>query len=378
MRLWDNDADGARTGADYDDSQAAERLKEAFGLLRAPAVTYERIYKMAQNDGTATKGGWTRKVTVRAAVVGAAVAMLIASGAYAAVSSDFFSSAFGDKGQDDVAAHEVVDEAKRLAGVEPIPWTAPAMEWVAVDPAEAERIVGDTLATVGESVTLGDVTLTVESCAMDENGLGVATFVVSDPNGVSIGDAGYGQFYFDPEGLVSDLGVTGGDDVVYDWRYVLDKGLSTETEVHGVLYFGPFGLGLDGEKGLEPLKFSLVGVDDSSVSTAPAAIGFTPSGAMGAADFAADGIRASLSPIGIVLEGDAVEDAWLESLTVRFDDGSDFVVESNEVLNAVVGWYAAEHTTVYMFNRLIDPSEVVSVEAVLAQTGESLELLPTE
>lgn len=378
MRTWDDDTGGGvRAGADLDDDMhARERLKEAFGLLHAPAVTYERTCKMAQSNGERARGGWTRRVTVRTAVVGAAAAMLLASGAYAAASSDFFVSAFGDKGQENVAAHEVVDEEKRLEGVDPVPWTAPATEWVAADPAEAERIVGEALATVGESVTRDGTTLTVESCAVDENGLGVVTFVLENPQGVSIGDAGYGQFYLDPQGPLVDVGVVGQGGGAYDWRCVLDKGLSTEAEVHGVLYFGPFDMAVGAEKTPEPLRFALVGTDDGGVAAAAATIDFAPGATMGAAGFSADGLRASVSPVGIVFEGDVVEDDWMERLTVHLADGSDYVVVDDDVMNAVVGWYAGEHTTAEMFNRLVDPAEVTSVEVELTRDGEVLELLP--
>lgn len=376
MKVRDDGAGGTRAGTGFDDMCAQERLREAFGLLRAPTVTYERTCAMVQSDGKKARGGWTRRVTVRSAVVGAAAAMLLASGAYAAASSDFFASAFGDKGQDDVAAHEVVDAEKKVEGVEPVPWTAPAMEWVATDPAEAERIVGEALATVGQAVTLNGTTLTVESCVVDANGLGVATFVLENPEGVAIGDAGYGEFYLDPEGPVLDAFARGADDAPYDHRLVLDKTLSTETEVHGVLYFGPFGTPGDGEGSPAALEFGLNGL------TAPeeygdAVVEFAPAQAMGTVEFAADGVTASLSPIGMVFAGEPVGDLWASSVTVRFADGSEYVVQADDVANTIVSWFMDDHAEAEVFNRLADPAAVTSVAVVLGETGETVELLPT-
>ncbi len=375
MRIWDNDVADARADAACDDNEIRECVGAAFGLLQAPPVTYERTYEMAQQTKVGEKGGWTRRVTVRAAAVGAAVAMLVASGAYAAVSTDFFSNAFGDKGQKSVEAHEVVDEEKRLSGVDPVPWTAPAMEWVAADPAEAERIVGDALTTLNRSVAVGGTTMTLGSCAVDENGLGVATFVLENPDGVAIDDAGYGQFYFDPNGPIADIAVIGEDGTEYDWRYVLDRDLSTETEVHGVLYFGPFGIALGAEKPLGALKFVLSETGTSSVYEGQS-VTCDPAHAMGAWEFAAGGVVASVSPVGIVLEGEMVGDSWYDSLKLRFADGSEYVVAADGVMNAVVSWHAGEHTAALAFNRLIDPAAVASVEVVLDQTGETVELLP--
>lgn len=374
MRVWDNDAGGTRADGDFEDSYAREQLRGAFGLLRAPDVTYERTCGMIRGENKTTRGGWARRVTVHGAVVGAAAAMLLASGAYAAVSSDFFASAFGDKGQEDVAAHEVVDEEKRLEGVDPVPWTAPAMEWVATDPVEAERIVGEAMATLNLSATLNGATLTVESCVVDENGLGVATFVLEDPEGVPVADAGYGQFYLDPEGPLCDVFARGRDGASYDYRMVLDKDLSSDDEVHGVLYFGPFKAPEDGQGSQGAVEFGLCGLDASG-EYGEAVVEFAPDRAMGTVGFAAGGLTASLSPIGVVFAGEPVEDSWVDGVTLRFSDGSAYEVMADDVMNSIVGWYMDDHAMAQAFNRLVDPATVTSIEVVLAD-GEAVELLP--
>ena len=90
-----------------------------------------------------------------------------------------------------------------------------------------------------------------------------------------------------------------------------------------------------------------------------------------------NGVTASLSPIGMVFAGEPVGDLWASSVTVRFADGSEYVVQANDVANTVVSWFMDDHAEAEVFNRLVDPAAVTSVAVVLGETGETVELLPT-
>ncbi len=110
--------------APSDDERLRALMHRAFGGLEAPDDISERMIDMIRNEertersaagagaGRIAREGWTHRLPARAAAAALAGAMLVGGGAYAAVQTDFFQSAFGDKGQEDVEMHEVLDEGK--------------------------------------------------------------------------------------------------------------------------------------------------------------------------------------------------------------------------------------------------------------------------
>ena len=368
-----------------------ERLRAlmhcAFGGLDAPDDTSERMIDMIRNEertersaagagaGRIAREGWTHRLPARAAAAALAGAMLVGGGAYAAVQTNFFQSAFGDKGQEDVEMHEVLDEGKT------IPYTLPSMTWVEADPAEAERIVGDYVEEVGQTLETNGYTLTVEDCLVDENGLGVATYTLANPDGVGGYDAGYGAFCMGPDDAVGQPGLEGAtprreieegwtSGTLYDYHDIKDESLSTATEAHVVRYFAS-SLGTTDESGLD---WSLPARDSGGY--AEEHIVFKPTKELPATEFAsASGETLSISPIGLVgpFDESGGEGALNpDRLVVRFTDGSEYVVfddapDAEELIrNVVFGYYLGEdgdtdNGVAYLFNRLVDVDAVESV-----------------
>lgn len=348
-----------------DDQNERERLQRAFDCLEPTAALDERIMAMTRRTQGACKQGWTHRVPARFAAAAALTAALVGSGAYAATQTDFFVMAFGDKGQENVAVHEVVDEVKGSTLM------APAREWVGVEPEEAERLIGPYVQAVGQSLELNGYELEVHDVVMDANGLGVATYTLANSQGVGEGDAGYGEVYMGPDAEVGDVFMRSTTGAAYDDRSVRDNTQSTETELHAVLYFAsPEGV----PAGDEAVQWGLLDPQTSGVlesdATEPLSIDQT---APARTFTAANGVTASFSALGLVLGGAADDVYWdaLQSVTLGLSDGSTYVVTNDSTQNAVFGLIRSNGDTALLFNRLIDPEAVVSI-TVERHDGERL------
>ena len=69
----------------------------------------------------------------------------------------------------------------------------PRMERVALDAETMQRLVGDYLSTVDATVEADGYTISLKTFLIDESGSGFLTYTLSNPNGVSYADYGYGQ-----------------------------------------------------------------------------------------------------------------------------------------------------------------------------------------
>lgn len=360
------------------DDRARVLFREAFSPIDAPDDMAERVIRMAGTSNRNMRGYRVHHIPVRAVVIGVTLsAALVGGGAYAAVQSDFFQSAFGDKGQKDVAARDVPVEGKdstfRLA----------EMTWVQTDPANAERILGDYVGTVGQSVSINGYTLTVDEIVVDENGIGVATYTLSNPDGVGEVDGYYGQFGFMPNAPVRGVhiqgatqrdignGMTGG--ISFDQRSVKDEALSTDAKLHAVQYFCP----LFGERDENGYMWQLSVLDEESGLPAGPTIAYAPETAIPATAFAAEtGETVSMSPLGMVASEsiEATDPGSYRRCVVTFSDGTEYVVKDDRyyefddkknapelVDNTIFTLGSGSNGTFFVFNRLVDVEAVASV-----------------
>ncbi len=371
-RVWFG---GAATGAE--DVRARAFFREALDGVDAPDDLSERVMEMARTTGSKTRESLSRRMPVRVAVACAALGVaVVGTAAYAAVSNaDFFQSAFGGKGQEDVAAHDVPVEGKDSTV------RLPEMTWVETDPADAERIVGDYVGTAGQSVEAQGYTLTVDQVVVDENGLGVATYTLSNPDGVGEVDDLYGQFGF-VDAPIQGVAVEGATQrelydgitvpTFYDYRSVKDENLSTDTELHAVVYFcSPYGT-LD-ENGLA----WRLSVPDGSGTPSGSTVVYAPESVLPATTLTAEsGETVSLSPLGLVAPASVSES--YRCCTVEFSDGTEYVIQDERyyedsstelVNNTIFGLYLSEEgepgsesgLISFLFNRLVDVDAVTAV-----------------
>lgn len=71
----------------------------------------------------------------------------------------------------------------------------PKMERVSTDAKTMWRLVGDYLSTVDAAMEVDGYTIQLNTFLIDENGTGFLTYTLSNPNGVTFDDNGYGEVY---------------------------------------------------------------------------------------------------------------------------------------------------------------------------------------
>lgn len=303
----------------------------------------------------AGRGGARRAFTLALA---AALVLGLGAAAYAVgAHSGFFKAAFGT-GVPGQAAHstDVIAPDGGVLKTE----TFPEVERVDADDELAEALLGEYVSAVGQSVQIGNYTVTVREAVVDENGLGAVTVDIANPDGH--GFAPDGSFStpnpevylgFSPE-LPDGTPIAARD-------YAAAEGYSA-TEISFVYYLAPpveLGAGED-----IVLRFARVerdsGKRDMAEIIVPAAE------CVSARRLSADGASAELSPIGLSLSFDSVaHDAVYEEyvtgdIVIAFADGETCTVKGDAVNNAALGTYdianPAHHK--YVLNRIIDPTQV--------------------
>lgn len=389
--------------SDWDDSVRI-LFRQAFDAVGAPDDMARKVVSMARRIEHGAKGrhagreGWTHRVTVRAAAIAVAGTLLVGTGAYAAVSNaDFFRSAFGNKGHEDIERQEVsyAEIAPEISEKADSTFVRPAMVWGEVDEAQADRLLGGYVQDVWQSVTVLGYTLTIDQLLVDANGLGLATYSLACPDGVAAQGSGYGQYYLSSDTPVGDIYLEGADedrqvsasDGTTAWlgspfciHGVMDVEATTPTDLHAVAYFGPFG----GELPQEGLEFKLKERKGDAVGQS---IVCQPTATVPTTEFACtdgSGSTASASSLGLVLRIPAVPVdpgvpeagmvAWnVRQIIIGMADGSEYVVmDGNDVMNYNAAYtFNDQNGGGYLFNRLIDPAQITSI-TVTNSAGEQI------
>ena len=337
-------------------------FEETFSCVHASADTVTEVLKMAkQQEYTQRK----RRHPVRTGVLIGLAAVLLVGAAYAAAGAGFIQSVFGAKGQESIAPHEVLEAGKDTT------WIAPGIEWVEVDEEQAEALVGEHVAAIGTSVSVGDWTLTVDDYVIDDHGIGAITYTLSNPNGLgdTIRDAGYGEYYVDgnaPDGL-REIGLNGealgSPYLMFDTKNIVDNTLTTDTELHAVMYFAPFHRFEAGE--VIHMSLHRMPADESCEEQI---ITFTPESFIPTTELSCpEGYTAHISPLGVFFD-ECFEGmdpgACTKALSVQLADGTEYIVISGEpyMENRTVACESFEDDVeAYVFNRLVDVDSVDSV-----------------
>lgn len=248
----------------------------------------------------------------------------------------------------------------------------PEMERVPTDPETAQRLVGGYLMTLDNAtVTIennyyGDYTITLETMLIDEKGAGMITYYVENPKGVAYRTKGlsYGAVEHTQMPMV---GVTTPEMVDASGRWVshesyLDEENTTDTHVQAVLYFSVCG---DYKKG-ETIYVSF----NWGGGTVPKVIAITPTSYVPVRTFTEKGgTHTVVSPLGIRVDtGDLLSDDP-KDITIRYKDGTEFVVKGSGVDNSVTGALGPSIDAYYQytlqnFNRLVDVDQIASIEVL--------------
>lgn len=353
------------------DSAVRDAVRRAFQGMDASDDVTSRV--MASTFGRReAKGARVGRRVARRVAVACAALTLVSTGAYAAVLSDFFRTAFGPKGQEDVAAHEVtsVYVDPETGESSSTSWMAPARDWEAVDEDAADRILGAYVQDVGQSVTFGGYILTVGQYVMDANGNGVAAVSIENPDGLDIMDAGYGEVWLSNDTPVYMAMMSAGGGLgSWSWRTVGDKDASTATRLEGAVYFGPFSG--NAEEGAAFVLRARGGETQESD-----AVELVPASTLPVSTLASeDGGTVELSPVAITVPAVSTD------VTINYKDGGEYVVArggddpvSNAVESYIPGDGSApeeESEAVMLFNRLVDVEQVKSVSVVARDGSET-------
>lgn len=239
--------------------QREQQLKELFQQERpvSPSARrgldrgYEQIRRQCQKQENAMKKRVKRpaRLLVLAAVL---AAMVLGAGAIV-LHTGFFRTAFGDGVEDIRVIEETWDFTDEDGETQTHHSEYPAQERVAVDEAAAEEQVGEYVADASADATaqIFGYTVTVESYLVDENGIGVLTYTLENPEGLDCLDTSTSQVCFKSweldqpgSGMFGPyFEFNGGFNTLSSNTY-LDSARSTDTKAYLVEYFAPLESGL--------------------------------------------------------------------------------------------------------------------------------------
>ena len=289
-----------------------------------------------------------------------AAALLLALGAAAyALSAHgaFFHAVFGTgiKGRE---AQDLVLSDGSDGGI-PKTEHYPASERVEVDEEQAEALTGGYVTALGQSAEAGGYTFTIREAVLDENGIGAVTVHIENPEGHRLKESGiYDGTKGEKQPLSAWLYVAGDETNFLDNREYLIPESFTETEADYVYYITPFRplpAGTD-------LSFRFkVNDEPKPFPSWPTAVLTLPAQErLPARTMSGEGVRASLSPLGIALY--AEREFMEESLVLRYADGSEYTVMGDDTANITLGSRGLDgRTSYYCFNRLAVPENVTEI-----------------
>lgn len=326
------------------------------GLAEEQGVSAKRIKEIAmkkiQEENTPKKIRHKRPCVI---ILAAALALALSITALAAYHNGFFKNVFGTgvKGQE---AHDVVlsGEGEGLDKVEHFP----AVERVDVDTEKAEALVGAYVTEIGQSVKLENYTFTLENMVLDENGIGALTVHVENPDGHGIRNDGKGEDL--PFSMDVERG--SGENRFMDMQdYLVEKSF-TETQADYVIYVTPLETLPTGED--LSLIIRLRQPEKEASEWPTASIPLPTENPVSARSFSADGVRADVSPVGMTLRYDigAGLEKTEDAITVRYADGSEYVVLGADLHNLSVRSVSSDYSNQWIaFNRLADMENITEI-----------------
>lgn len=338
------------------------------GLSPDPARERDLLRQLLQDDARRKRPmkNWKR------VVIGAAAAALLVTGATAAyqifrqeipLEPDKIVPGMLGSGQ---ASWDqtYVDEG----AANPIYW--PNREVVEVNPAQAQALLGDYLPECGYQWQIEDYTLTVGGYVLDEH-TGAAKFyyTVEHPGGFGEGAVDWEHGWLNNEFFRVGVTFETQSDVSRPWfggRWYVDVEQSTEEKLC-IVNSATNDSGWKAEDGFI-VNFTVYGKtarDDDVISVKLELPGLNSLPAVSITAPATGKAVAELSPIGLLLKpgGDMDE---VDYISLDYADGTRYVVRDdiNGLDNTDYGLISGERPDRdlrLVFNRLVDPSQVVSV-----------------
>ena len=332
-----------------------------YGLKESAAVSPERIKEIAMKKiHTEPKHHTAKRKRSAVLIFAAALALALSVTALAAYHSGFFNNAFGSgvAGQE-AYDNPLTDKDGNVVKTEHYP----AMERVETDEEKAEALVGAYVAEIGQSVKLENYTFTVENALLDENGVGVLTLHIENPDGHGIK---YSGEYDAAKGELPPFSIVvereSGDYPYMDTREYLAEASFTETQADYVIYVTPFDRLPTDEALTLTLRLTKMDVDFPNGPAVSVCIPATEK--VAARNYIAEGVRAAVSPVGMTLcyeNGDGAEKS-VDSIVLRYADESQYTVMSADLVNVSVSSVSRDQSALWFaFNRLADADSITEI-----------------
>lgn len=341
---------------------------------RNRSAVLERIHRVkneAREGGGGTPGGFARWKHSTAVILAAVLALSLCVTALAELlHGDFFAQVFG-KGVEGQEAYTIVDDGS-ISGY-PKTEHYPSIERVEVDAERAEKLTGEYVSAPNESITVGQYTFTLENALFDQNGIGAFTVHVHNPEGHKLKQSGvYEQKKGESPPFGTVVEADAGEGGFMDCADYLVADSFTETDAVYVYYVTPF----------EPLSqnvdlkvtFIVFGESDAS-EEAQAALTVSNDRWIPAAQYSSEGIRASVSPVGLMIQYDfgANEEKIEDQLVLHYRDGSEYVVLGDDLVNMAEASGTSDSSFCWIaFNRLADVEQIadIYIKGTCGDSGE--------
>ena len=253
------------------------------------------------------------------------------------------------------------------------PLEAPNMERPAVDLTETEKLIGAYISDVDGVLTIGENTFTLRSFMIDETGCGAITWTLENPNGIEYGDAGYGMVYFNSRTIdnpnMYHYAADGTKKDVLDMYTALISRNDAGTKLELVSYFGTVAKYEIGD--------NLVWMVSRNRKQEVRKIQITPAKHIPAITLTeGSGMELSIVNQALTIDVDSNTEFLTDRIVINFKDGTQYCVEDDEnlIYNTSGSYWrnTADYRyddVVFLFNRLIDPNAVASVEVTAGFLG---------
>lgn len=359
-----------------------ELFQKTFSHLHAPEHTLKEVMNMAEQKKP--KKITAKRLVVLGAVITAVLALTVAASATGALKklADLIASLSPaeNPGQVLVDAYgdQISNEPVQLYDAHGNPIEMPVMERLELNSAQAEKLIGAYISDVDGTFTLGEDTFTLKNFLIDEDGNGLLTWTLENPNGATFANSGYGGVYFPSaakfhEPQLEHHTEETTDPGVYLFNHLLSES-EDGTQAEFVTYFGTYHTYQPGDRFVWKITD---GSREKSIEIIPG----IHIGVRTLTDETGAQVGISSHAISVALPGQMISP---KTVVIHYLDGSEYCVADERVLNNVGSFmrHSEDNSEVtgYLFNRLVDTAQVSHVEVTAiryeAKTTETFVFYP--
>lgn len=355
-------------------------IKKAFSQLHASDDTLQKVLSQAHDSKSRTFTSKRVAILVAAVVAICSLALVVQGSVFVLLGNHVATLTPAENpGQviNDAYGNVINTQKAELFDSQGKPIEIPDMERPVANLEEAEQWIGDYISDVDAVTSVDESIFTLKNFLIDETGAGMLTWTVENPNGISYLYGGYGFITFnwgeDPftHPSIDHYSADGRQKNMVCTFTALIRANEGGTRLELVTYFGTFDRYEIGDHFVWTVGRT-PDVERKTIQITP--VNHIPVKTM----TTADGMKLTVSNHSITFDINS-NDSFSDSKTViHFKDGSEYCLydEDKQIYNISGGlWRDYEDydydDLVFLFNRLIDTDEIVSVE-MTAQIYEDI------